>query len=309
MGIIRKLTDKIELYNPKTGEGFLHYDENNDKVVSNKPVDAPSVSTETAKIDALDAPAIDVKGVSDFAQRGADEVLVEQAPNNPSTGAARWHFHDDPGSSVYIGRYHKQNDTSHEVLKFNSNGQVALEAEGPGKLRLQSSSQPTGTYGVTTGIGISLETHDSGGSNKVPRLEIAEGQDTVNLDVENANRFGVQNDTPFTVGGNQEGELRYDSTDSAVILDVPASPKTAQVEIDSNKVFEFTKFNARLKSATLDLDNGRLRKPRVLSNDDGSNLQSEEIAIDDNRGGTGTTALLYKDSSGTTHYWDADGTL
>ncbi len=36
MGIIRKLTDKIELYNPQTGDGFLHYDENNEEVVSDK---------------------------------------------------------------------------------------------------------------------------------------------------------------------------------------------------------------------------------------------------------------------------------
>lgn len=40
MSIIRKLTDKIELYDPRTGEPFLHYDENNDKVVADKPLEA-----------------------------------------------------------------------------------------------------------------------------------------------------------------------------------------------------------------------------------------------------------------------------
>lgn len=38
MGIIRKLSDKIELYDPTTGESFLHYDESNDEVVSDKPL-------------------------------------------------------------------------------------------------------------------------------------------------------------------------------------------------------------------------------------------------------------------------------
>jgi hypothetical protein len=38
-------------------------------------------------------------------------------------------------------------------------------------------------------------------------------------------------------------------------------------------------------------------------------LNTQEWAFTNDRDGDGTTAWLFKDSSGTVHYWDADGTL
>lgn len=65
----------------------------------------------------------------------------------------------------------------------------------------------------------------------------------------------------------------------------------------------------RFSDKTWNFENSVLRKPKVYSNAANADLQTEEVAIDTNRGGTGTTAVVYKDSGGTGHYWDADGTF
>ena len=48
---------------------------------------------------------------------------------------------------------------------------------------------------------------------------------------------------------------------------------------------------------------------RKVSNASAGDLSSGEWAFDDNRGGSGTAAWVFKDSAGTVHYKDFDGTL
>ena len=48
---------------------------------------------------------------------------------------------------------------------------------------------------------------------------------------------------------------------------------------------------------------------REVSNASAGDLSSGEWAFDDNRGGSGTAAWVFKDSAGTVHYKDFDGTL
>jgi hypothetical protein len=48
---------------------------------------------------------------------------------------------------------------------------------------------------------------------------------------------------------------------------------------------------------------------REVTNAGPGDLDTGEWAFDTDRGGTGTPAWVFKDSGGTGHYWDADGTL
>lgn len=50
MGVIRKIADRIELYDPRTGERFFHYDETSDEISADKPLNAGSVNTDRASI-------------------------------------------------------------------------------------------------------------------------------------------------------------------------------------------------------------------------------------------------------------------
>ena len=68
-------------------------------------------------------------------------------------------------------------------------------------------------------------------------------------------------------------------------------------------------FRVHYEGDYTDFRNSATRCIKTYSNAAATSLRSKEFAIDTNRGGTGTTAWLYRDASGTTHYWDADGTL
>ena len=59
----------------------------------------------------------------------------------------------------------------------------------------------------------------------------------------------------------------------------------------------------------LDLRGKPLSGLREVSNASAGDLSSGEWAFDDNRGGSGTAAWVFKDSAGTVHYKDFDGTL
>lgn len=50
MGVIRKIADRIELYDPRTGERFFHYDETANEISADKPLNAGSVNTNDATI-------------------------------------------------------------------------------------------------------------------------------------------------------------------------------------------------------------------------------------------------------------------
>jgi len=59
----------------------------------------------------------------------------------------------------------------------------------------------------------------------------------------------------------------------------------------------------------VDLSNNSLHGIRTVANASPDTLDPGEIAVDTDRGGTGSLALLYQDDDGTNHYWEPDGTL
>ncbi|WP_152042622.1 hypothetical protein [Salinigranum salinum] len=59
----------------------------------------------------------------------------------------------------------------------------------------------------------------------------------------------------------------------------------------------------------VDLQNNSLRGVKQYSSASPNDLHAQEVAIDTNVGGTGDSAILFKDGSGTVHYWTAEGTL
>jgi hypothetical protein len=217
--------------------------------------------------------------------------------------ATRLLLHDGSGSdterSAFIGRYNADRDTTSEVLKVEPNS-VELEAEVPGdQLNLQEGDTATPTEALMT-----FQTSDSDG-RKTTRLDISGGEDLAHvrtrmLDEVRFNAIDLSGDGVRDVSAkarfvsftghnhsirNDDGRLRFEDEARGDYVDLAGNGK-------------------------LDLrhSNG-LRGPPEYSNAAADDLQNHEVAFDIDRGGTGTTALLYKDSSGTVHYWDADGTL
>lgn len=184
-----------------------------------------SVNTEEQSNAAPDGtPTIRFRGTGDSdgaVNRDGNETVVEKDPDNPDSGWARLTFKESIEEGVAIGRLHDTGTevTSHEVLKFPDSGNVSIEAEGPGKLRLQSSSQPTSVYGVQTGVGVQVETHDSGGENKVPRMQFSQGQDLTNIDLKNLSLVRIHDDIPLNFGESDKARAEYNSTNDDFELD------------------------------------------------------------------------------------------
>lgn len=217
--------------------------------------------------------------------------------------ATRLLLHDGSGGtaekSAYIGRYNADRGTTSEVLKVEPNS-VELEAEVPGEqLNLQEGHTTSRTEALMT-----FQTSDGAG-DKTTRLDVSGGERLAHIRTRQLDefRFGAVDDDGdgtrdvstrarfVSFAGhnysvrNDRGRLRFEDEASGDFLDVAGNGK-------------------------LDLRNlSGLRGPPEYSNADPEDLQNYEIAFDTDRGGTGETALLYKDRSGETHYWDADGTL
>jgi hypothetical protein len=240
---------------------------------------------------------------------GVEELTGERsnAPRGPEvvlrslndTRAARLLLHDGSGGdterSAFIGRYNADKGTSSEVLKVEPNS-VELEAEVPGdRLNLQEGDTKTPTEALMT-----FQTSDSGGI-KTPRFDLSGGEDLAHLrtrlidevmfnavpgrrDVSTKARFVAWTGHNYSIR-NDDGRLRLEDEASG-----------DHVDLDGN--------------GTLDLRNTNgLRGPPEYTNATDEDLEKYEIAIDTDLRGTGEPGLLYKDSSGDVHYWEADGTL
>lgn len=75
-----------------------------------------------------------------------------------------------------------------------------------------------------------------------------------------------------------------------------------KLRVDENRVFVPS-------GQRLDLFGQVLEGIKEYDNASPGNLRTEELAIDENRGGSGNRAIIYKDTGGALHYIDFDGTI
>lgn len=135
------------------------------------------------------------------------------------------------------------------------------------------------------------------GDDQQKRLDIEGGSD--------ANFIGIKKTTP-----DSDTKLSFDRDDGESKYQIWHRGANGDLRINQSvlnePVLDITDDGS---TPIIDFIDTPLSGLRELTNADPSDLFAQEWAFDADRDGSGNPAWLFKDSTGTVHYWDADGTL